>query len=333
MNSLLCSKNPIKWSFAPERENIMAEKKKTDNGKAKARTKKVQTGNIFSEGVLVTLRTRLWGATGKLESSMYEILDPTLDKKEVYASMSLLKDTSLIDAMRQVRDQAKRKIKVNSIYFPDANFDFIPKHRIEKVAEELDKLEGQFFELGEDLVNKLEELKEEFKASHPEIFETITYPSKAKLLNTFEFKYVLRVFSAPDKELGVISPSIYKQEMRKWKEDINSMKEETAKVVCKEIADRIEALKEGCETGKISQTTINSINGVLEKFDTLWNGFVDEKDVKKMIKDVKLYIDGTDADMLRYDDNFRGMVANKAAKIAGQLEEKGFKVSDRSLDI
>jgi hypothetical protein len=308
----------------------MAENK-TENGKAKA--KNINTGNIFAEGVLVSLRTRLWGATGRLESSMYEVNDETLDKKEVHATMSLLKDTSLIDAMRLTRTKAKNFIKVNSIYFPDANFDFIPKHKIEEVAEVLERYQKEFFGYGDDLIDVLEELKANFKKEHPALYNAAKYPHPDTLRRTFEFKYVFRIFSAPDKELGTISASMYKKEMKKWKEDIDSMKEETAKVVCKEIADRIDALKEGCETGKISQLTIKSINGMLEKFDDIWSGFVTEKDVKKMIDDVKLYLDGTDAEMLRYDDDFRSMVANKAGKIADQLENKGYKVSDRSLDI
>jgi hypothetical protein len=270
-----------------------------------------------------------------MESSMYEVNDDTIDKKEIIATMSLLKDNRLITAMRQVRNQARNYIKAHSIYFPDANFDFIPKERIEEVADALDRFQEKFFEYGEDLISTLPDLKADFKKKHPAMYEAYKdkYPTDDRLRRTFEFKYVFRVFSAPDKELGVISPAMYKKEMAKWRQDIDSMKEETAKMVCKEIANRIEALKEGCETGKISQRTIDSMNGVLEKFDQLWNGFVDEKEVKTMIKDVKLYLEGTDADMLRFDDNFRSMVANKAAKISNQLEDKGFKVSDRSLDI
>ena len=308
-------------------------KKTEENGTAKARTKEVKTGNIFAEGVLVSLRTRLWGATGRLESDMFEIMDDTIDKREIYASMSLLKNTSLIDAMRQTRDSARRYIKSNSIYFPDASFDFIPKHRIEEVAETLDRFQTRFFEYGEDLIETLKDLEDEFRKAHPNLYSPNKYPSRARLRSIFEFKYVFRVFSAPDKELGVISPEMYKREMAKWKEDIDSMKKQTAKIVCKEIADRIDALKEGCETGKITQTTIKAVNGMLEKFDQIWSGFVEEADVRKMIDDVKLYLDGTDAEMLRYDDNFRSMVSNKAAKIALQLENKGFTVRNRSIDI
>lgn len=321
----------------------MAKKTESGNGKGtsaprakektEAKTKKVTTGNIFSEGILVSLRTRLWGATGRLESNMFDIRDDTVDKDDIHASMTLLKDTSLISAMRQQREGAKRYIKANSIYFPDSNFDFIPKNRIEEVAETLEGYKIRFYEYGEELIETLKDLEASFREAHPKIYNSKKYPSRERLRNILEFEYVFRVFSAPDKELGILSPSLYKREMEKWKKDMDSMKEETAKAVCREIAKRIEALKEGCETGRISQSTINSINGVLAKFDQLWSGFIDEKDIKKMIDDVKLYIDGTDADMLRYDDNFRGMVAKKAANIASQLEEKGYSASSRSIDI
>jgi hypothetical protein len=309
----------------------MEDKKTAKTAKAKAR--KLNTGNIFSEGVLITLRTRLWGATGKLENSMFEVNDDTIDKKEIYASMSLLKDTSLIDAMRQTRTGCKNYIKAHSIYFPDANFDFIRKEDIEEVVETVERYKQRFMDYGEDLIAMLKDLEKQFAETHPKLYNPAKYPSEERLKRTLVFEYVLRVFSAPDKEMGLISPSVYKREMEKWKRDIDSMKEETAKAVCKEIADRIDALKEGCETGKISQNTVKSINSVLEKFDSLWSGFVEEKDVKKMIDDVKLYLEGTDAEMLRYDDNFRSMVANKAAKIAGELENKGYSVKTRSLDI
>jgi hypothetical protein len=306
---------------------------KENSPKAIDKAKKITTGNIFSEGVLITLRTRCWGATGRLESNMFEVNDDTIDKREIHASMTLLKDTRLIDAMRQTREGARRYIKAHSIYFPDSSFDFIPKDQIEEVCETLDRYRERFFEYGEDLIATLKDLEKQFAEAHPNLYNPAKYPSEGRLRSILVFKYVLRVFSAPDKELGVISPKMYKREMAKWREDIESMKKATADVVCKNLIDRIDALKEGCETGKISQGTINSINGVLEKFDTLWRGFVDSGDVRKMIDDVKLYMEGTDAEMIRYDDNFRRIVANKAAKIAGELENKGFSVKTRSLDI
>lgn len=292
--------------------------------------KKVETGNIFADGVLVSLRTRLWGATGKIEDDGFELNDETLDKKQVYASMELIKDTTLIDAMRQVRGQAKRFIQYNAIFFPEKGFDFIPKGRIDAVDEQLSKFQEEYLSYGETLVKKLKELEADFAKAHPKSYNPAKYPSEAQLRNTIVFQYVFRVFTTPDKELGVISPEIYKKEMAKFKQDIEDMKIQTVRTVCKELMNRIDVLKDQCETGKVNQATMNSIGSFMERFDQVWAGFVNETDVKKMMEDMKLYLEGTDADMLRYDDDFRQMVANKAAKIAKQLENKGYK---RSIDI
>jgi len=292
--------------------------------------KEVKTGNIFAEGILVSLRTQLWGATGKLEDDGFELTDETLDKKQVYASMSLLKDTSLIEAMRQCRAEAKRIIKVNSIYFPEKGFDFIPKGRIEFVDEQLQRCRGECLGYRKELVLKLKTLEADFAKAHPKSYDPAKYPSESQLEKMIKFEYVFRVFDAPDKELGVISPELYKREVEKVKADIAEMKAQTAKAVCKEMMNRIDVLREQCETGNLNQATINGINTFLERFETVMSGFVTGKDIQKMVEDVKMYIDGTDADMLRYDDNFRQMVANKAAKITNQLENKGYK---RSIDL
>jgi hypothetical protein len=108
------------------------------------------------------------------------------------------------------------------------------------------------------------------------------------------------------------------------------MKENTVGVICKEIKSRIDQLSDQCESGKVNQATLNGFEGIMDKFKNVWTGFVEEKDILKIMEDLELYLDGTDASMLRYDDEFRGMVGFKANEIAKTLENKGYK---RSIDI
>jgi hypothetical protein len=232
--------------------------------------------------------------------------------------------------MRQTRGAAKRYIQNNSIYFPEKGFNFIPKSRIEAVDEQLQKFKGEYLGYGKELILKLKEKEAEFAKAHPKLYNPAKYPNESQLESTIKFDYVFRVFSTPNKELGIISPAIYKREMVKFKSDIEEMKSQTTQIVCKELINRIEALKNQCESGKINQATVNSIQTILQRFDNVWSNFIGEEDIKKMIEEVKLYMDGTDAEMLRWDENFRQMVANKAAQISNQLENKGFK---RGIDL
>ena len=309
--------------------------KTTGTEEAKAVTKKAQaeeydTINIFSKGILVSLRSRLWGATGKLEKSQFEILDETLDKRNVHASMDLLKDKTLITAMRQTRGAAQRFIKANSLPFPEIGMDFIPKDNIEYIAEKLEVYRKEYLGYGVSLVAKLKELEAEFAKEHPKSYNPARYPSEAYLRSIISFEYVFRVFSAPDEKLGVISPEMYRREMKKFQADIDQMKNNTVTIICKEIQERISTLADQCDTGKVSQATLNSFENLMKKFEKVWSGFVDEKDVKKIMEDLNLYLEGTDSRMLKFDEDFRNMVGDKAKEISKTLENKGFK---RSLDI
>jgi hypothetical protein len=305
----------------------MAAKKKNEK---EIQAKELDTVNIFTKGILVSLRTRLWGATGKLERSQFSIIDETMDKKTVHASMDLLKDKTLINAMRQTRAAAQRFVKANSLPFPEVGMDFVPKNRIQFIAEELEKYRTEYLEYGEQLVKKLKELEAQFAEKHPKLYNPAKYPSEARLRYTIQFEYVFRVFSAPDEALGVISPDMYQREIKKFRADIEMMKENTVGVICKEIKSRIDQLSDQCESGKVNQATLNGFETIMDKFKNVWTGFVDEKDVLKIMEDLELYLEGTDASMLRYDDEFRSMVGFKAKEIASTLENKGFK---RSIDI
>ena len=296
----------------------------------KSDPKEINAINIFSKGILISLRTRLWGATGKLEDDKYDVIDKDLDKEHIRAYIDLITDKSLIHSMIQTRSAAKRFIQAYSLPFPETGFNFVPKDQIEFIVNRLEEYRSEFISYGNSLAEQLKSLEASFAEKHPKLYDPARYPSVEKLKSVIRFEYVLRVFSAPDESLGLISPDIYKKEIEKFKADIEEMKVSATAIICKEIKKRIDLLSDQCDSGKINQATLNSIQTTMDKFKTVWTGFVEEKDVLKIMKDLDLYLDGTDANMLRYDSNFRSMVGAKAAEIAKTLENKGFK---RSLDI
>jgi hypothetical protein len=251
----------------------MAAKKKN---KKEVAARELDAVNIFTKGILVSLRTRLWGATGKLERNQFSIIDETMDKRTVHASMDLLKDKTLINAMRQTRAAAQRFIKANSLPFPEVGMDFVPKGRIQFIAEKLEEYRTEYLNYGEGLVKKLKELEAEFAEKHPKLYNPAKYPSEAGLRYTIQFEYVFRVFSAPDEALGVISPDMYQREIKKFRADIEKMKENTVGVICKEIKSRIDQLSDQCESGKVNQATLNGFEGIMDKFKNVWTGFVIE---------------------------------------------------------
>jgi chemotaxis regulatin CheY-phosphate phosphatase CheZ len=113
-----------------------------------------------------------------------------------------------------------------------------------------------------------------------------------------------------------LNPSIYKEEVKKFKEDINWMREATSKMFGKELIDRLEQFKAQCEDGRVMSTTVNSVHKLIERFETIFNGYIDRKEFKKVVKELKEYMEGTDAEMLRVDDEFREVVRMKMSELS-----------------
>lgn len=314
-----------------------AEKKQT-----KGRNRTIEQKNVFSDGVLILFRTRCWGATTRADDNVIQISEDYLPKdkeaaakvrKMIRAQMDLLDDKTLLEQLNQIRSEAKRYIHRNSIPFPAPNMVFVPKNRIVDIDERLQRYQQEWEEVAEDLVEQLDSLKEKFKAKYPELYDEASYPSKASLRSRIYFNWSFRQFTVPDREMSVLSPEIYKREVAKFKQDIAEMKSMTLNVMANEFIQRIEALKKGCETGNITPQTVTAINGFLSRFDDVWDGFIEEKKIRKLVQEIKDYMDGTDAGMIRYDDNFRQIVANKAAQVAESLQKIDGVELKRAIDI
>ena len=58
---------------------------------------------------------------------------------------------------------------------------------------------------------------------------------------------------------------------------------------------------------------------MLEKFDQVYDGCVDHEALKGLIDDVRLYMDGTEASMLKADDDFRVMVGKKMKEVTSLI--------------
>ena len=205
--------------------------------------------------------------------------------------------------------------------------------KIIDIDERLQRYQQEWDEVAEDLANQIVNLKEKFAAKYPALYDPSRYPTAEGLRRSIYFTWSFRQFTVPDREMSVLSPAIYKREMEKFKSDISEMKSMTLNVMANEFVQRIESLKKGCENGTVTPQTITAINGFLSRFDEVWDGFVEEKTIRKMIEDMKEYMDGTDADMIRYDDNFRQLVANKAAQVAEGLKNIDGVELKRAIDI
>lgn len=243
--------------------------------------------NIFQNGIIVSLRTSLWGGTGKLESDKFNVNDENLKQDQITAIFDLLDDKSIIEEMKSVRNKAKNFIYSKSISSKERGLDFISKSQVIDVNERLKEYQKEFVSLGKDLIKQLDKLKSDYKKNHPNLYDESRYPSPERLKNKIYFEWVFRAFQPPDETL--LPSKLYQKELDKFKKDIVEMKESTTNMVKDEIIKRLSSLNTQVQDKEknIHKGTLNAIETLIDNFDQLWSGFIDDKSLKKCIKELK----------------------------------------------
>lgn len=289
---------------------------------------KVDATNVFAKGALINLKVRAWGASAKLD-----VTELGIDLEIVRAMNDLIEDKSSLKLMSSIKNEAKRHIQINSLPFPVDGLYFIPKDRVIEVDDYLNIKKYEYTNVLEKFIEQYDELKENFKQKYPNFYKESKYPTKAKLMSMFQFEWTWRTFSVPDEELQMLSPELYRREVEKFKKEINEMKDYAVSTIGRELVQRINNLKDSCfGERRVNQGTINGINDVLEKFYTLWNGFVDDKDLRSIIKDCQNMLDGIDAESIRDNIDLKEAIGRAAGELVKNIKELPNPVVQRALD-
>lgn len=286
--------------------------------------------SIYAKGCLIILTTRFWGASKKLTPEQLGDLPAEI----VNASRSLLPDDSKVQAVRGILAEAKRFVATNTMYFPIPNVNFINKNRISYVDEALKSRKEWALEALDDLVRVLEHEKHKYSIKYPDLYQESNYPTVAQLRDNMVFKWSFRVIAPPGKDLAILSPEMYEEQVQAFKNDMKEFEDNLISVVAKEFYDRIDKLREQCiGSADVSSATVKSIHTVLDKFHNVYDGCLSHQSLKKMVDDIKMYMDGTDANMLKAGGDLRKMVGEKMKEVTSLIKNSKDKRLTRKLDI
>jgi hypothetical protein len=289
--------------------------------------KEMTPEEFYSKGVLIFPKIRKWGGTAKLtEELSAELFGDDVDVLRATQDLMRKEDRDLLEAMGTIKNKALGFIYRNSIATPLENFFFIPKTKeivedgevkmenlIEVVNQGLKMYQGQYFELADEFCEKSEEIEKRFAKAKPKLYRPEKYPSKKEMRRRFMFGWSFEEI-APAKNLP---PEMLKQEVENFRGFIQEMKSNTTRAFKVAVIERMQALS----NGKKSQATINSINSLMDKFDNLYADFIDDSMLKSMASEIKDYMKGTDAGMLRADDDFSDMVSDMAKKVVKNVKK------------
>jgi len=277
--------------------------------------------NFYEFGELLILDIRKFGGTTQLsETEVNERFGEDQDVLRGIQSLLLPEDQDILKRCQQIRSEVHGEVFRRSIPSDIPLFYWVRKDEKPAVEEYLFGAQGRYKEMAEEFIRGSEEREKRFAAAKPKLYRPEKYPSRASLASRFVFSWKWKEIMPSGGNSAELRDEI--ERMRGW----------VLRALKKAIADRMEVLAKGCSEGKINQSTLNSIDTqIFDKVKTIFNGFIVDDKVQEAIGDLKEYLDGTDAEMLRADDDFRKMVEKKAKEVASTVQNVKEAKDDRAL--
>lgn len=280
--------------------------------------------DTFSNGVLLHCEIRMWGASAKLDSGLLAQLGISdrllLDQISAVRSVLTKEGNELLGQYRTIKSEVKSWIFRNSLPFPVEGFVFVPKTLIERCDNYLKQRQEEAQMIVDTICPMIKQLEADYAAKFPKLYDASKYPSESSLRNHFAFRWTFRVFAPPSEQMMVLPPNVYKEEVERFKQDINRMRTMTLSAVGNALLDRVKSLSEQCENDAVKTNTVESVKRFLERFDEVFSGFVSNEKLQQLIGSVKEYMDGTDASMLSADDEFRSVVGAKMKEVVSEIK-------------
>ena len=283
--------------------------------------KVVTESNFYELGELLILDIRKFGGTTQLsETEVDERFGEDKDVLKGIQSLLLPEDQDVLKRCQQIRNEVHGAIYDRSVASDIPMFYWIRKTDKQATEEYLQGALERYREMATDFVERSADIEKRFAAAKPKLYRPDKYPNRAALASRFVFNWKFKQIMPSDGDMAEL------------KLEIGNMKSRVLSTLKKAVADRMEVLAKSCADGKINQATLNSIDTqIFEKVGQVFNGFISSEEVWDALKDLQEYLDGTDAEMLRADDDFRTLVEKKAKEVAATVGKIKEAKDDRAL--
>jgi uncharacterized protein YktA (UPF0223 family) len=125
---------------------------------------------------------------------------------------------------------------------------------------------------------------------------------------------------------------MYKKELQKFKETIDSIKQEVTATIYEELLIFTKRLRSQCKDKTPNQRTLNNLNKFLEKVDGTYSEFIDRKDIQKVLKNVKQEVLGVSAKELRNTEDLKKDFRKSMGKVLKSIKALPDIPKKRALD-
>ncbi len=271
----------------------------------------------IKEGVLCQLKIGRWSAITTLPKNT---LGKTVPKEIIRITQDLVPDRTVLTRIGTIRREAKVFLQSLAMPFPIRGVYWVYKDEIEMVNDFFKRKELDYKKRVNTLCEQLPNMKKEFKTCYPDFYNEKYYPSNKELRRKFYFVWNFFSFNIPDKASGILLPEIYKKEKEKFYKMMQEMEEITINIIANSLIARVKSLSVQCKNKKIKSSSILGINRILKRWEDNWKDNIDEKQIKKIMKQVKADMKKISPEKLNGDVHFQSTIKTKMDKIVQQIK-------------
>jgi hypothetical protein len=285
-----------------------------------AKEVKITEKNIFEKGILIQLNMRTYEGMKRMREDQLEQLPTEIVRGVHDLFLPDFKDT--LRAMKNYGSQTHNVLSRLSIPFFIDGVYFVPFSKVANVVEILGERIETRKKMVETAAEDYEEAIARFAEKYPDYYAKAAgrYPSKAEFKRRFYLSYRLFQINTPNAESGLISSDVYKQEMRKFKESIQEVKDDLIATIYTELVEKTKTLLSQCDKGKPNQRTLENLNKFFVQMDEVYSDFVDRKDIKDIAKKIKAQVLGIDADSLKGESQAKEEFKKALSEATEQLK-------------
>jgi hypothetical protein len=209
----------------------------------------------------------------------------------------------------------------------------VPKNKIEELDNLFTECKQEYREQSSELARQIFSLKRDFQRKYPDYYQEINIQTNNRLFPSTTLHGGFSSFNyRTRKPLSCLLHCI-RGKQENFKRMAQEMNDLAINAIGNSILKRIEKLKTQCDDEKINQATINSIEGLLTKWDQIWQDNVDHKKLQSIIKQLKTTMKGVNAERIRSNEHLRDKVSKKMDSISGGLKVIANHKAKRKLDV
>ena len=278
----------------------------------------VTAENMFREAALLQLTATCWQLDKKLPQSMLA----DVGNVDFLRGRKLLLAPDSTALIKQHIGKARNYLRKISLPFPIKGCVLVPKKLIPEIQEYLKEIEWHYNSAVEDFLYWYPQTIKDAKDSLGELFDECDYPTQETIKNKFSFQW--RYITIGPSVSRVLPPSIYKEEVKKFRElmeqarseAITALREEFVELVTN-IADKLQNHDDG-RPRRLRDAAVENLKQFLDNFSS--RNIFEDAQLSELVEQCRGIISNTNANAIRGNTHVREEVHLQMEKILAGID-------------